>query len=140
MGLERQLNLIDLLKKKSFFLFGPRSSGKSTLIRDQLLRNKPDLIIFDLLDSEIYRDLLKKPKLISERAHSLKAKQGNGEELIIVIDEIQKIPSLLDEVHRLIESEGYRFLLTGSSARKLRRGGSNLLAGRAWTAELFPLT
>ncbi|MEY4631440.1 MAG: hypothetical protein RIQ81_1560 [Pseudomonadota bacterium] len=111
---------------KSFFLFGPRSTGKSTLIRNTL----PDAQVFDLLDRATFRRLLSDPSLIGQST-----KKGP-----IVIDEIQKIPTLLDEVHRQIENHGKTFLLTGSSARKLRRGAANLLAGRAWTAELMPLT
>jgi predicted AAA+ superfamily ATPase len=123
---KRTLKLKELLAKKSFFLFGPRATGKSTLIKSSL----PDAKVFDLLDRATFRRLLADPSLIG---------QGTGKGPI-VIDEIQKIPSLLDEVHRQIESKRKTFLLTGSSARKLRRGAANLLAGRAWTAELMPLT
>ena len=122
------LHLPTLLGKKSFFLFGPRSTGKTTLIRQTL----PDASIYDLLNPETYRRLLKRPSLLGEENPNLKKR-------IIVIDEIQKIPSLLDEVHRLIQKGGYTFLLTGSSARKLKRGRVNLLAGRARWASLFPL-
>ena len=124
----RTLQISELLKKKSFFLFGPRSTGKTTLIKQQL----PHAKIYDLLDAEVYTMLLKKPSIIEEMI------TDNGQ--VIVIDEIQKLPSLLDEVHRLIEKYKIKFLLTGSSARKLRHGGANLLAGRAWPAHLFPLT
>lgn len=127
---QRALNLKALSKKKSFFLFGPRSTGKTTLIEQQL----QDALIFDLLDEDVYGELLRRPKLISER---LDARKGSP---LVVIDEIQKLPKLLDEVHRLIKSKNTRFLLTGSSARKIKRGGANLLGGRAWQAELFPLT
>lgn len=123
---ERILRLPELLKKKSFFLFGPRGTGKTTLIRHTL----SEATVIDLLDTRVYRDYLKNPSLISEQ--ELKP--------IVVIDEVQKLPELLNEVHRLIESEKKTFLLTGSSARKIKRGGANLLAGRAWWAELFPLT
>lgn len=125
---ERKLNLSSLLEKKSFFLFGPRGTGKSTLIRTQLHGAQ----VYDLLDAEVFRALLARPKLLEERI--------TDPSRIIVIDEIQKLPSLLDEVHRLIEKRRVRFLLTGSSARNLRRGGANLLAGRAWEARLFSLT
>lgn len=110
------------------FLFGPRATGKSTLIKQQL----PEARVYDLLDAEVFRRLLQRPKLIEE--------ETIDPQQIVVIDEIQKLPMLLDEVHRLIEKRQLRFLLTGSSARKLRRGGANLLAGRAWEARLFPLT
>ena len=125
---KRELNLAKLLKIKSFFLFGPRSTGKSTLIRQQI----PKALVFDLLDPETFSQLLTRPKSLQERIR-------NARPEIVVIDEVQKLPNLLDEVHRLIEVEKVRFLLTGSSARKLRRGGANLLAGRAWRADLFSL-
>ena len=123
----RKLNLSDLLEQKSFFLFGSRATGKSTLIRTQL----KNALVFDLLDADTFRTLVARPKLIEERL--------TDDSQIVVIDEIQKLPNLLDEVHRLIEKRRIKFLMTGSSARKLRRGGANLLAGRAWEARLFPL-
>ncbi len=123
----RQLELGSLLKKKSHFLFGPRATGKSTLIRTQL----PEARVYDLLDAQVLARLARRPKLLEEEA--LASNQ------VIAIDEIQRMPSLLNEVHRLIESKKLRFLLTGSSARKLKRGASNLLAGRAFEARLFPL-
>lgn len=123
---KRVLNLPDLLKQRSFFLLGPRATGKSTLIAQTLGGAK----IYDLLDPELFQRLLREPKLISEETNS---------KTLVVIDEIQKMPSLLDEVHRLISKRNQTFLLTGSSARKLRRGAANLLAGRAFQAELFPL-
>jgi predicted AAA+ superfamily ATPase len=124
---DRTLNLRTLLKKRSHFLFGPRATGKSTLIR----RTCPEARVYDLLDAAQYRRLLARPSLLEQETepHDL-----------IVIDEVQKLPALLDEVHRLIEGRRQRFLLTGSSARSLRRGSANLLAGRAFQAELFPLT
>lgn len=127
MKFKRSLNLKSLLDMKSFFLFGPRSTGKTTLINSTF----PDQVKFDLLDAEVYRKLLKSPKLIEE---------SSNESDLIIIDEIQKLPLLLDEVHRLINNSSRKFLLTGSSARKLKSGGVNLLAGRAWEAQLFPLT
>jgi uncharacterized protein len=125
---QRLINLESLLKKKSFFLFGPRSTGKTTLIEQQLSA----CTVYDLLDAEVFRRLLKRPKLIDEEALDPNK--------IIVIDEVQKLPSILDEVHRLIHKRKLCFLLTGSSARKLKRGAANLLAGRAWRADLFPLS
>jgi uncharacterized protein len=130
MAFERTLQLGPLLARKSFFLLGPRATGKSTLVEHQL----PDTTIYDLLDDDVYTRLLKRPRALGEEIAS-----GNAGKLV-VIDEIQKLPGLLDEVQRLIDKQGVRFLLTGSSARKLRRGGANLLAGRAWPAALFPLT
>jgi len=123
----RVLQLPGLLAKKSFFLFGPRSTGKTTLIEKQF----PAAKTYDLLDSEVFRRLLQRPRIIEEEL--------SNQSQLVVIDEIQKLPLLLDEVHRLIQKKGTRFLLTGSSARKLKRGGANLLAGRAWEARLFPL-
>lgn len=123
----RTLQVKKLLKIRSHFLFGPRATGKSTLIENEL----PEAKVYDLLDPEVFQRLLREPKLLQEE---------NTPETLIVIDEIQKLPSVLDEVHRLISKRKQTFLLTGSSARKLRRGASNLLAGRAFQAELFPLT
>ena len=128
MEIARNLNLVDLLQKKSFFLFGPRATGKSTLIRQQL---QTGVRVIDLLDSRVYLKLLDSP-------HELEAIIRADRDEIVVIDEIQRIPELLNEVHRLIERRKLTFLLTGSSARKLRRGYANLLAGRVWEARLFP--
>lgn len=128
MEYKRLLNLAKLLEKKSFFLFGPRSVGKTTLIKQQFSGAK----VYDLLDADVFGTLLRSSKLIEEEFFKSKNR-------LIVIDEIQKLPKLLDEVHRLIEKHSLRFLLTGSSARKLRRGGANLLGGRAWQASLMPL-
>jgi predicted AAA+ superfamily ATPase len=123
----RLLNVANLLKKKSFFVFGCRGTGKTSLIRTTL----PDLPRYDLLAATTFAALSRRPQLIGE--------ENTDPTIPVVIDEIQKLPQLLDEVHRLIEERGMRFLLTGSSARKLKRGGANLLAGRAWEARLFPL-
>lgn len=125
---QRLLNLNKLIQKKSFFLFGPRSTGKTTLIQTQL----PQAKLYDLLNAEDFRRLLRRPTLIEE--------ENQNTQQPIIIDEIQKLPILLDEVHRLISKKNYRFILTGSNARKLKKGAANLLAGRAWKAELFPLT
>ncbi len=125
---QRTLDLKFLLAKKSHFLFGPRQTGKTALIHHALKKVQ----IFDLLDEDVYEKLLRRPRQLGEEITSRNR--------WVVIDEIQRIPSLLNEVHRLIETRRIHFLLTGSSARKLRRGGANLLGGRAWNAELFPLT
>ena len=124
----RLLNLEELLSQKSHFLFGPRQTGKTFLAR-RMLKNAR---FYDLLDSSTYLALSQNPGRIAEEVSSL--------DRIVVINEIQRIPGLLNEVHRLIEERGIRFLLTGSSARKLRRGGINLLGGRARTRHLHPLT
>lgn len=123
----RLLNLSKLLEKRSHFLFGPRATGKSTLIAQGL----PGAKVYDLLDGAVYQRLVRQPSIIEEETTP---------ETTVVIDEIQKLPTLLDEVHRLIGKRKQTFLLTGSSARKLKRGGGNLLAGRAYRADLFPLT
>jgi len=129
---KRGLDLDALLRKKSFFLLGPRATGKSFLVREQL----GGAVVIDLLRSDVFLRLSADPSQLE----SLIDGHGHRPPLRVVIDEIQKIPHLLDEVQRLIEGRGMRFVLTGSSARKLRRGHVNLLGGRAWTAELFPLT
>lgn len=116
-------------EKKSFFLFGPRGTGKSSWVKSRF----PDALYLDLLEADLYNDLLARPGRLSEMIPS-------GFKGWVVLDEVQKIPSLLDEIHRLIENRGCRFALTGSSARKLRRKGVNLLAGRALTYFMFPLT
>lgn len=131
MGFSRVLNLKELIEKKSFFLFGPRSTGKSTLARTQLAETG---LFVDLLDGRTFLRLSSDPSALEELALAPSAKGK-----IVVIDEVQKAPALLDQVHRLIEKKGTKFLLTGSSARKLRSGAANLLAGRAWEARLFPL-
>lgn len=131
MYLSRILDVAALLEDKSFFLFGPRATGKSSLIKNNL---KDTAIFIDLLNNKLYTQLNSKPWLLESMID-----EGNRELSYVVIDEIQKVPALLDEVHRLIENRGIRFLLTGSSARKLRYGGVNLLAGRAWRADFFSL-
>ncbi len=131
MDVDRILNMRELLKKKSFFLFGPRSTGKSTLAEAQLAG---EALFIDLLDGTTYLRLVADPSALEQMI----GLPGN-EHKIVIIDEIQKIPALLDQIHRLIEKKHRRFLMTGSSARKLRAGAANLLAGRAWAAQLFPL-
>ncbi len=124
----RFLELPALLKARSHFLLGPRQTGKTALIRHSL----PTAQVYDLLDTSIYLSLAHTPNRI--------AQELQPQTKLVVIDEIQRLPDLLNEVHHLIESRGIRFLLTGSSARKLRRGGFNLLGGRARVAHLHPLT
>ncbi|MSR48368.1 MAG: ATP-binding protein [Planctomycetes bacterium] len=116
------------LEQKSHFLFGPRQTGKSSWIR----RSLPEVRLYDLLDSRVFGELSHRPARIGEEL--------TAADSMVVIDEIQRLPVLLNEVHRLIEARGTRFLLTGSSARTLRRGGLNLLGGRARTKYLHPLT
>src|SRR3990167_7832943 len=131
---QRKLDLLSLLEKKAFFLLGPRATGKSTLIADELRDNA---LMFNLLKSNLTLRLSSAPWELEGMIEAALAQHNYA---YIVIDEIQKVPNLLDEVHRLIEEKGYRFLLTGSSARKLKYGHANLLAGRAWTAHLYPLS
>jgi predicted AAA+ superfamily ATPase len=126
--IDRFVNLQALLEKKSHFLLGPRQTGKTFLVRHTLKNAR----VYDLLDHAVYLALSQNPGRM--------AQELGPKDRIVVIDEIQRLPELLNEVHRLIESRGLRFLLTGSSARKLRRGGVNLLGGRARTKYLHPLT
>jgi predicted AAA+ superfamily ATPase len=122
------LDIARLANRKSLFLFGPRQTGKTALVRHAF----PSAKIYDLLDGDVFRALSYRPARIAEELEP-------GDRLV-VLDEIQKLPQLLDEVHRLIEQKGIRFVLTGSSARKLRRGGVNLLGGRAPSRTLHPFT
>ncbi len=115
---------------RSFFLFGVRGVGKSTWARTAL----PEATRFDLLDLSLFHELLAEPGLFAGMLRGIPDREW------IVVDEIQRIPALLNEVHRLIEEGGRRFALLGSSARKLRAAGTNLLAGRATRKEMFPLT
>lgn len=126
--IDRALNLPALLEKKSHFLFGPRQTGKTSLIQHTL----KGVRVYDLLDTSIYLALSQNPGRIEQELAP--------KDHVVVIDEIQRLPGLLNEVHRLIETRRVRFLLTGSSARKLRRGGVNLLGGRARTKYLHPFT
>jgi predicted AAA+ superfamily ATPase len=114
---------------QSIFLFGPRGTGKSTWIRERF----PDAPTYDLLDTGEALRLTGDPQALYRELALLPPASW------AVIDEVQKVPALLDEVHRLIEDRALRFVLSGSSARKLRRGGANLLAGRAITTPMFPL-
>ena len=123
---ERRLDLRSLVDKKSHFLFGPRQTGKSFLVG----RCLPGARVYDLLDTSVFLALGQHPGRIAEELSS--------KDRVVVIDEIQRLPELLNEVHRLIEQRGVRF--TGSSARKLRRAGVNLLGGRARVRHLHPLT
>lgn len=121
--------LLHISAEQSFFLFGPRGVGKTSWIKERY----KDAIYFDLLNDDTYRELLARPVRLGEK---ISTKYDGW----IIIDEIQKIPALLNEIHRLIESRKLKFILTGSSARSLRRKGVNLLAGRALTYYMHPLT
>lgn len=128
---KRVLELPDLAKH-SVFLWGPRRTGKSYWIR----RHLPGAPVIDLLQTDVFAEYAGRPALLRERFGAAGAANRRGP---VVIDEVQKLPDLLDEVHWLIENRGLTFLLTGSSARKLRRGRANLLAGRARRREMRPL-
>lgn len=115
--------------KQSFFLFGPRGTGKSTWVNQYF----PNALKIDLLQPDLFRSLSARPERLRELIH------GNPEKKKIVIDEIQKIPELLSVVHGLIEEDKTcQFVLTGSSARKLKRAGVDLLAGRALYCSFHP--
>lgn len=114
---------------KSFFLFGPRGTGKSSWLQDRF----PDAVYLDLLESDVYTALLASP----QRLDTMVPQNHRG---WVVLDEVQKVPAVLDEVHRLIERRKLRFALTGSSARSLKRRDVNLLAGRALSLRMHPLT
>lgn len=125
---------INLPKGKSAFLWGARKTGKSTYLK----LNFPQSLYFDLLNTDIFISLLKEPYLLREWI--LASKNKALLQYPIIIDEVQKVPMLLDEVHWLIENHQLQFILCGSSARKLKQGHANLLGGRAWRYEMFPLT
>jgi len=130
--IERALR-IALPARQSAFLWGPRKTGKSTYLRSAF----PESLTFDLLQTDLMLEFAKRPALLRER---LLASPPDRLRSPVILDEVQKVPQLLDEVQWLIESRGLRFILCGSSARKLKRGGVNLLGGRAWRYEMHPLT
>ncbi len=124
----RQLSLPD----RSFFLFGPRGTGKTTWLRQML----PDALWFDLLRTQVFLEMSQRPDAFRQQVEALP--RGRW----VVVDEVQRVPALLHEVHALISEHGrrYRFALSGSSARKLKRLDVDLLAGRALNRQFFPLT
>lgn len=125
--------LAKFTKSNSFFLFGARGTGKTHLLKE--LYSNADNWYIDLLNPDLARKYLLSPNTLINELDGRKIKPE-----WIIIDEVQKVPSLLDLVHQLIESRNQKFILSGSSARKLKRGGANLLAGRAFMYNLFPLT
>lgn len=127
----QRLLKIKLPKKQSAFLWGARKTGKSTLLKHLF----PDAPYYDLLKSDLFLMLLKEPHIFREEVLALEPKNQ-----LVIIDEIQKVPALLDEVHWLIENTDFQFILCGSSARKLKRMEVNMLGGRAWKYSFFPLT
>lgn len=116
-------------ERKSFFLFGPRGTGKTTWVTSAF----PGAVYIDLLESEVFNDLIANP----QRLTRFIPPDWKG---WIIIDEVQRIPELLHEIHRLIETKRYTFIMTGSSPRKLKRKGPNLLAGRALNLFMYPLS
>ena len=124
---DRVIN-IDLPPKQSAFLWGPRKTGKTYWVS----RNFSESALIDLLKTDVFADYVTRPSLLRERFQDYRG--------LIVIDEIQMIPDLLNEIHWMIENSKAAFLMTGSSARKLRRSHANLLAGRAWRYTMAPLT
>ena len=123
---------IKLPKGQSAFLWGPRKTGKTTFLRGAF----PDSLSYDLLKTDLFLEFVKRPFLLREQLLAVSPKQLKEP---VIIDEVQKVPQLLDEIHWLIENKGLRFILCGSSARKLKRGKANLLGGRAWRYEMHPL-
>ena len=123
-------------KNHSYFIFGMRGTGKSTLVRSVISKNKSFWI--DLLSAEDEFKYLGNPDLLKNEIEAMSRKKLLPQ--WVVIDEVQKVPKILDLVHLLIEKYKIKFVLTGSSARKLKRGGANLLAGRAFVYSLFPFS
>jgi len=130
----KRLLTLELSATESCFLWGPRQTGKSTLLKTLF----PKAIYYDLLLSDVYRRLVSAPFILRQECEALDIKAEN-QQYPIIIDEVQKVPELLDEIHWLIENRGLRFILCGSSPRKLKRSHVNLLGGRAISYELFPL-
>ena len=125
----KRLAPLPQIPQRSFFLWGPRQTGKTTLLKHLY----PDALRIDLLKTDELMRYLRAPSILREEAAALPQDQ------LVVIDEIQKAPMLLDEIHWLIEEKGQKFALSGSSARKVKRGHANLLGGRAVRYELFGL-
>lgn len=124
----RNFDIRETVRHRSVFLLGPRQTGKSTLVRTAF----PDAAVYDLLEADTFRDLSARPESLRQ---TLSPRQS-----VVIVDEIQKLPALLDEIQLLIDrNKALRVVLTGSSARKLKRGGANLLGGRAWICRLHPL-
>jgi predicted AAA+ superfamily ATPase len=124
---------IDLPPKQSAFLWGPRKTGKTTYLASHF----PQSIVYDFLQTDRFIEFSRKPALLREE---LLAKAPDALRRPIILDEVQKVPQILDEVHWLIENKNLQFILCGSSARKLKRGQANLLGGRAWRYEMLPFT
>jgi predicted AAA+ superfamily ATPase len=132
MAIIKRVLEISLPPRQSAFLWGPRKTGKSTYLKVSY----PNSVVYDFLQTDLFLELSKRPSLLRER---LLAKNDYTLDHPVILDEVQKVPQVLDEVHWLIENKGLRFILCGSSARKLKRGKANLLGARAWRYEMFPL-
>ncbi len=132
MAIVKRILNISLPERQSAFLWGPRKTGKTMYLKATF----PDSLIYDFLQTDLFLEFSKRPSLLRER---LLAKNDRALDHPVILDEVQKVPQVLDEVHWLIENKGLRFILCGSSARKLKRGKANLLGGRAWRYEMFPL-
>ena len=140
--INRDLKLENIPTSQSFFLFGPRQSGKSTMINRYLKTINQPYLIYDLLKSKTFLTYGNNPDMMRDEIHYKLNSLNKDDILNVFIDEIPKLTILLDEVHSLIEEyKGkIRFILSGSSARKLKRGGANLLAGRAIELFLYPFS
>lgn len=126
---------IKLPTNNSFFLFGARSTGKTSLLK-QVFTEKEGVLYLDLLNDDLFQKYIASPQLLKKEVDFMKRKPK-----WIVLDEVQRVPKLLNVAHQLIESEEkIKFALTGSSSRRLRQKGVNLLAGRAWIRNIYPLT
>ena len=123
-----RIQKLKLPSDRSAFLWGPRKTGKTTLLKRQF----PNAYWIDLLNYELFFSLNQNPSILRQILEAQSSK-------VVIIDEVQKIPHLMDEIHWLIENADYQFILSGSSARKMKKSTSNLLGGRAWRFELYPL-
>ncbi len=122
---------LQLPSGQSAFLWGPRKTGKTTFLRQSF----PNSLVYDFLNTDLYLDVCRNPSLLRQQILSC---EPHLLQHPIILDEVQKVPMVLDEVHWLIENKKLSFMMCGSSARKLKRGHANLLGGRAWRYELFP--
>jgi len=129
----RELSLNPILERKSLFLFGPRQTGKSTFLK----KNYPEALFINLLEKKTYDYFFQNTDALKSELEVFSRKNNSP---LVIIDEVQKLPWIIDEVHNAIENDkNSKFILTGSSARKLKRSGSNFLGGRASRVQMFPL-